>query len=97
MTQSYETTAWRRTSTGSVGTSPTAPVCITFNEEKFSFERDELECLGFKLTKDSVEPHTDMLKTIAEFPEPKDITRVRSWFGGLTNQVDCFQQIHTIM
>ena len=95
MTQSYEA-AWRRTSTGSVGTSPTAPGCITFNKEKSPFGREELEYLGFKMTKDSMEPSADMLKTIAEFPKPKDITRVRSWFG-LTNQVDCFHQNHTIM
>ena len=68
---------------------------ITFNEEKFSFGREELEYLGFKLTKNSVEPSEDMLKSIAEFPEPKDITGVRSWFG-LTNQVDCFHKDHTI-
>ena len=37
-----------------------------------------------------------MLKSIAKFPKPKDITGVRSWFG-LNNQVNCFHQDHTIM
>ena len=37
-----------------------------------------------------------MLKSIADFPEPKDITGVRSLFG-LTNQVDCFHNDHSIM
>ena len=36
-----------------------------------------------------MEPSADMRWSIAEFPEPQDITGVRSWFG-LTNPVDCF-------
>ena len=43
-----------------------------------------------------MESSVEMLKSITEFPEPKDITGVRSWFG-LTNQVDCFHQDHPIM
>ena len=61
---------------------------IMFNEEKFSFGREELEYLGFK------RPKTP--KSIAEFPEPKDIFGFRSGFD-LTNQVNCFHQDHTLM
>ena len=57
---------------------------ITFNEEKFCFGQEQLEYLGYHLGKASVEPSEDMLRSITEFPEPKDITGVRSWFS-LTN------------
>ena len=43
-----------------------------------------------------MEPTEDMLRSITEFPEPKDITGVHSWFG-LTNQVDCFHSDWSIM
>ena len=69
---------------------------ITFNEDKFCFGRKELDYLGFHLGKNSVEPSADMLRSIAKFPEPKDMTGVRSWFG-LTNQVDCFHDDGSIM
>ena len=57
---------------------------ITFNEEKFSFGREELEYQGFKLTKNSVEPSADMLKSIAEFPSqdtPQWRGRPWPWHG----------------
>ena len=69
---------------------------ITFNEEKFCFGQEQLEYLGYHLGKDSVEPTEDMLQSITKFPEPKDITGVRSWFG-LSNQVDCFHSDWSIM
>ena len=37
-----------------------------------------------------------MRRSIAEFPEPQDITGVRSWFG-LTKQVKCFHDDWSIM
>ena len=55
---------------------------ITSNENRFCFRRKELDYLGFHLNKNSVEPSADMLRSIAKFPEPKDITGVR------INQVD---------
>ena len=69
---------------------------ITFNEDKFCFGRKELDYLGFHLGKNLVEPSPNMLWSIAEFPEPKDMTGVRSWFG-LTNQVDCFHNDWSLM
>ena len=69
---------------------------ITFNEEKFCFGRQQLEYLRYHLGKDSVEPSNDMLRSITEFPEPKDITGVQSWFG-ITNQIECFHSDWTIM
>ena len=60
---------------------------ITFNEEKFKFGRMEVEYLGYIITEDSVKPSTEFLEGIRDFPEPKDVSGVRSWFG-LVNQVN---------
>ena len=59
---------------------------ITFNPEKFVFARDEVEYVGFKMTRDSVKPAPSMLQAIKEFPAPTNITQMRSFFG-LVNQV----------
>ena len=52
--------------------------------------------MGFDLNKDLVELRADMLRSIDEFPEPKDIAGFHSWFG-LTNQVDCFHKNWSMM
>ena len=62
---------------------------ITINGDKFCFGRKEVEYLRFLLTEDSMKPWQDMLRSIAEFPEPKDLTGVRSWHG-LLDQVGSF-------
>ena len=63
---------------------------ITFNEDKFKFGRKEVEYLGFIITEDSVKPSTEFIEGIRDFPEPKDLSGVRSWFG-LVNQVNYTQ------
>lgn len=60
---------------------------ITFNEEKFKFGRMEVEFLGYIITADSVKPSAEFLEGIRDFPIPKDVSGVRSWFG-LVNQVN---------
>ena len=60
---------------------------ISFNPTKFRFGADEVEFLGFQLTKDGVQPTEKYIDSIRDFPEPKDITGARSWFG-LINQVN---------
>ena len=47
---------------------------ITFNEEKFCFGRKEIEFLGFMITEDAVKPSPEFLKSILEFPVPRDLT-----------------------
>ena len=51
---------------------------ITFNQEKFCFSREQLGYLGYHLEKAMVEPSDDMLRSITEFPEPKDMIGVQS-------------------
>ena len=59
---------------------------ITLNPDKFKFGNDRVEFAGFEITMDSVRPCEKYLRAITEFPRPKNITDVRSWFG-LLNQV----------
>ena len=59
---------------------------ITLNPDKFRFAMDTVEFAGFEITPSSVCPCRKYLQTIEEFPTPKNITDIRSWFG-LVNQV----------
>ena len=59
---------------------------ITLNPDKFVFAQDTVEFAGFEITSDSVRPCRKFLQAILDFPKPKTITDVRSWFG-LVNQV----------
>ena len=59
---------------------------IIMNPDKFVFGKKKLEFLGFEITEDGVEPGRGLLKSILEFPRPKDIAGIRGWFG-LVEQV----------
>ena len=59
---------------------------IIFNREKFTFASEEVDYLGFRITKNGLKPTAEFVENIATFPIPKSITDVRSWFG-------CVQQI----
>ena len=58
---------------------------ITLNPKKFQFAQESVEFAGFTITPTSVKPSKKHLEAILNFPTPKDITGVRSWFG-LVNQ-----------
>ena len=59
---------------------------IILNPEKFVFAKDEVEFAGFVISNETVRPSDKYLQAIKDFPKPKNITDVRSWFG-LINQV----------
>ena len=59
---------------------------ITLNPDKFRFGKDTVEFAGFEITANSVRPCRKYLQAIEDFPTPKNITDIRSWFG-LVNQV----------
>ena len=59
---------------------------ITLNPDKFIFRKPEVEFAGFNISMDSVRPCKNSLQAIRDFPTPKNLTDVRSWFG-LVNQV----------
>ena len=59
---------------------------IILNPDKFIFGQTTVEFAGFEITPDSVRPCKKFLQAIMDFPTPKNITDIRSWFG-LINQV----------
>ena len=59
---------------------------IIFNQEKFVFAKKTCEFAGFELTPDGYRPPARMLDAIQNFPTPKNVHDIRSWFG-LVNQV----------
>lgn len=59
---------------------------ITLNPSKFVFAKETVEFAGFQITPTSVKPCSKYVEAIKDFPVPKNITDVRSWFG-LINQV----------
>ena len=59
---------------------------IIFNRDKFQFALDEVNYLGFTITKTGIKPSADFVSNIASFSVPKSITDVRNWFV-------CIQQI----
>ena len=54
---------------------------ILFSEKKFQFCSKNVEFLGFQLDGDTVRPTATFLEAIRDFPRPKDVTGIRSWFG----------------
>ena len=59
---------------------------ITFNIKKFQFCQQEVEFMGFMLSNFGVRPTEEMLSSIKDFPRPRDIMGIRSFFG-LVEQV----------
>ena len=59
---------------------------VTINPDKFMFAEDTVEFAGFEVTTDSVRPCKKSIDAILNFPTPRNITDMRSWFG-LLNQV----------
>ena len=59
---------------------------ITLNPDKFQFGKDEVEFAGFDIGLQDVRPAKHLSDAIRNFPTPKSITDIRSWFG-LVNQV----------
>ncbi|KAK7489601.1 hypothetical protein BaRGS_00019235 [Batillaria attramentaria] len=59
---------------------------IILNPSKFQFAKTTVEFAGFEITPTTVRPCARYLEAIQNFPTPRNITDVRSWFG-LINQV----------
>lgn len=59
---------------------------IIQNPSKFKFAHDVVEFAGFEVTPTNVRPAPSLMRAIADFPVPQNITDIRSWFG-LVNQV----------
>ena len=59
---------------------------IVFNKDKFQFAQQTVEFAGFEITQDGYRPLKKIISAITDFPSPRCITDVRSWFG-LVNQL----------
>ena len=59
---------------------------IVLNLDKFQFAKRPVNFAGFRISESVVEPLPKYLNAIRDFPVPKNITDIRSWFG-LVNQV----------
>ena len=56
---------------------------IIFNPKKFQFGEDTVQFLGFIITKDGIKPTPEFIKSIMEFPTPRSLTDIRSWYGAI--------------
>ena len=54
---------------------------INFHKNTFRFAQDEVEYVGFKLTKDLIVPADSMTESIRNFPAPRNITDARVSFA----------------
>ena len=59
---------------------------MVFNPSKFQFSEKEVDYVGFRITDKGIRPQEQFLQSVRDFPIPRNITDVRSWFG-LINQV----------
>ena len=69
---------------------------IILNPDKLQFARIEADFAGFRISDSSVEPLPKYLDAIRDFPTPKSITDIRSWFG-LVNQLSNYAQLRDMM
>lgn len=54
---------------------------IILNPEKFVFSAPTVDFAGFPITMTDVQPCSRYLEAIHNFPRPRNVTDVRSWFG----------------
>ena len=54
---------------------------IVLNPSKFQFVQRSIDFAGFRISKSCVEPLPKYLNAIQQFPTPKNIKDIRSWFG----------------
>ena len=60
---------------------------VIFNKKKFLFGMDDVDFAGFMVTTDGIKPTKQIIGSIENFPTPRNITDLRSFFG-LVNQVN---------
>ena len=69
---------------------------IVLNPAKFQFAQKSVEFAGFSVNDTCIEPLPKYLDAIRDFPTPKNISDIHSWFG-LVNQVTNYAQLRDIM
>ena len=69
---------------------------IVLNPQKFQFARTSVDFAGFRVSDSNIEPLPKYIEAIRDFPVPKSVTDIRSWFG-LVNQVSNYAQLREMM
>jgi len=69
---------------------------IILNPDKLQFARKTVDFAGFRVSDSSIEPLPKYLDAIRDFPIPRSITDIRSWFG-LVNQLSNYAQLREMM
>ena len=62
---------------------------ITLNPEKFTYGKEEVQFVGFKIDKNGTRIDDKKIRAISDFPTPKSVTQLKS-FLGLANQFGDF-------
>jgi len=62
---------------------------ITLNPSKFQFAQNRVKFAGYVVSEDSIEADPGKVKGVAQFPQPTNVTELRS-FIGLVNQLAPF-------
>jgi len=65
---------------------------VILNKDKFQFCQKEVSFAGFCITTNEIKPVEKFINAIKDFPVPRNITDVRSWFG-LINQVGHYNRL----
>ena len=73
-----------------------ADASVVLNASKFQFCQCSVEFAGFRVGTSSIEPLPKYLNMIRDFPSPKNITDVRSWFR-LVNQISIYGHLRDLM
>ena len=68
---------------------------INFNKKKFRFCLDKVEYVGFKVTKDAIVLADSTTEVIRNFPQSKNISDARSFFGLIDKSVFLFPSVMT--
>ena len=58
---------------------------ITLNPKKFQFAQETVDFAGLNISSTNIKPGEKYVKSVRDFPTPKDISGARAWFG-LINQ-----------
>ena len=69
---------------------------VVANQDKLQFCKRDVKFAGFHVGEDDIKPLPKYLDSIRDFPLPKNISDIRSWFG-LVNQVSNYAQLRDIM
>ena len=69
---------------------------IVLNPTKFQFCQKDINFAGFNITDENVRPLDKYIDSIRQFPTPRNIADIRSWFG-LINQVSHYSKLSNII